>query len=136
MRGGRGALSPLRGPLVDPVVGLVEPAWDHAPLSRQQALVGGAGDRVRVHGHAMGDASHRARRLVQPGDVECHRRLDVIPRVAVATREPLDHARRQLERREVFGGLADLVGRRDTVEERDGAHRPLDSAEGCDGLWP
>ena len=43
----------------------------------------------------------RHRLVVEAGDVERHRRLDVVPRVAVSAREPRDHAVRALQRDEV-----------------------------------
>jgi hypothetical protein len=51
--------------------------------------------------------------VVEAGDVERHRRLDVVPRVAVAAGEPRDHAGVELQRGEVAAGRVEFVGAED-----------------------
>ena len=63
---------------------------------------------------------------VEAGDVERHRRLDMVPGVAVATGEPRDHAARRLQRGEVATRLHDLVGRQHAGQVGDRGH-----AESC-----
>jgi hypothetical protein len=59
---------------------------------------------------------------VEAGDVERHRRLDVVPGVAVPAVEPRDHAARGLEVGEVLGRGDDLVGRQHAGDVGDRAH--------------
>ena len=47
---------------------------------------------------------------VEAGHVECHRRLNMVPRVAVTAWKPRDHARVELQGGDRLGGLHDLVG--------------------------
>ena len=81
----------------------------------------GRGYELRVAGDAV-DAVRLERLVVEAGHVERHRRLDVVPRIAVTAGEPRDHARRHLQRGEVVGGLPDLVGREDARQIGDQCH--------------
>ncbi len=65
--------------------------------------------------------------VVEPGDVERHRRLDMVPRVAVTAGEPRDHPGVELERRQVVAGGLQLVGAQDAREVCDVLHRTADS---------
>ena len=57
-------------------------------------------------------------------DDERHRRFDVVPRVGVTAREPRDHSRAELPRRDVVGGVAHLLGREDAGDLRQHSHPP------------
>ncbi len=61
--------------------------------------------------------------LMEAGDIERHRGLDVVPRVAVAAGEPRDHAGLQLQRCQMLAGGAQLVGAEHAREIRQVAHR-------------
>ena len=58
--------------------------------------------------------SHRL--AVEPGDVERHRALDEVPRVAVAAGEPGDHPVRVLQGGDLVGGGIELGGRQHVGE--------------------
>jgi hypothetical protein len=61
---------------------------------------------------------------VEAGDIERHGGLDVVPRVAVTTGPPRDHARRHLQAGNPLGADDDLVGGENAVEMRHRHLRP------------
>ena len=64
---------------------------------------------------------------MEAGDVERHGGLDVVPRVAMTTGEPRDHAGVELQRGDPLRGLDDLFGREHAVDVRQlrhGRHPP------------
>ncbi len=63
------------------------------------------------------------RRAVQTRNIECHRGLDVIPRIAVTVGEPRDHAGVELQGGDRFGRLHDFVAGENAFDVGHAAHR-------------